>query len=245
LGLKLGTNEFDALGRMVALWDFCTEKSDSVLTETLITVLSKHEKFAEAICAPEVGLAEHVDGGIRIKGTRGRIEWLAKRRKAARNGGAKTKAKWGAKKEAKSKAKPEPNTEPNDSPNLGSARLGSANLNSSLPVAEDSVGVKVPIPRSEIQEAVIEWGNTLKHFKIDKDPRFDEPAIGQLIKQHGIKKTKLALSGVRFEQKTDTFDPAKHVSIVRLMDHRRFDKFVNLGATQRPRVVDDSPEVAV
>jgi hypothetical protein len=131
LGLKLGTNKYDALGRMIAVWDFCTEKGSAIITDALVNVLAEHEKFSEAICDEEVGLAERVEGGIRVKGTRGRIEWLAKLRKNARKGGEKNKAKWLAKREPDGSQLPSPTAEPNESPKLCSSQLGSALLSSS------------------------------------------------------------------------------------------------------------------
>lgn len=79
-------------------------------------------------------------------------------------------------------------------------------------------------------ECIEQWGKTLTRFGVRKDPKFDEEQIARLLNRHGYEKTFLALLGAAFETKTDTFDPAKHVSIMRLQRIEIFEKCVNLGA---------------
>jgi hypothetical protein len=81
LGQLLGTTKFDALGRMSFLWRQCTQENSHVLPESFVRVFVDPEKLVES------RLGERVDTGIRIRGTRGRIEWLAKLRKNGRKGG--------------------------------------------------------------------------------------------------------------------------------------------------------------
>jgi hypothetical protein len=87
LGQLLGTNHYDAIGRMSALWRQCTQEQTYVLPEAVVRVVLDPDLAIEA------RLAERVDGGIRIRGTRGRIEWLGKLRKNSKKGGAARKAK--------------------------------------------------------------------------------------------------------------------------------------------------------
>lgn len=88
-----------------------------------------------------------------------------------------------------------------------------------------------PVSEPELSSLIGEWGKTLQHFKISKDPRFDEVAIVQLMRRHGSEKVRLALVGQRFESKTETYDPAKHLSIMRISRKPEiFEKLVNLGA---------------
>lgn len=86
----------------------------------------------------------------------------------------------------------------------------------------------------EINQAIEEWGKTLSHHKIQKDPRLDEVEITRLILINGIEKTKLALRGAAFEEKSQDYDPSNHVSIRRLLRPDIFEKFVNLGAKNKP-----------
>lgn len=88
LGRALGTTKFDALGRMVELWAYCTEKQTYFMTETSIDICADREGFYNLIMSPEIDLGERQDdGSIRIKGTEGRIEWLGRLRNNSVKGG--------------------------------------------------------------------------------------------------------------------------------------------------------------
>jgi hypothetical protein len=108
LGDRLKTTRFDALARMAELWAYCTEKQTYFLTPKLIDTLAEFENFHEHILSDEIGLAEATDKGIRIRGTKGRIEWLKKLRKNSKKGGERNRANWLSKKK--------PGAEPNESP---------------------------------------------------------------------------------------------------------------------------------
>ena len=112
LGKRLKTTKFDALARMIEIWAYCTEKQTYFLSGGVIDACAEFEGFAEIICEPEIGLAEFTEKGIRIKGTKGRIEWLTKLRKQSKKGGQTTRAKW----QAKRLAKEGPNAEPKEGP---------------------------------------------------------------------------------------------------------------------------------
>lgn len=103
LGKLLGTNRFDAVGRVAALWSYCTEKETYFLSGAMIDTLAEHSGFADLLSNSDVNLAEFIEkkSQFRIKGTRGRIEWIGKLRNNSEKGGAKTKAKWQAKRLAK------------------------------------------------------------------------------------------------------------------------------------------------
>jgi hypothetical protein len=92
------TSRQDALGRMIDIWSYCTEKKTYYLTKEIIDELAEFEGFAELLCETNVELAElKAEGVYRIRGTKGRIEWKVKLEKNSQKGGAKTKAKWEAK----------------------------------------------------------------------------------------------------------------------------------------------------
>jgi hypothetical protein len=93
LGKLLGSSRFDALARMGELWAYCADQESYFLSETLINTLTECENFSQMILNPEVGLAELSEKGIRIKGTKGRIEWLSKLRKNGKKGGRPKKTK--------------------------------------------------------------------------------------------------------------------------------------------------------
>lgn len=97
LATLAGTTKFDVFGRMVRIWGYCTEKCIRKLHPTVLNELAEHENFAELICSEKVQLAEQCDSLIKIRGTKGRIEWLKNLRENAKKGGDATKAKWKAK----------------------------------------------------------------------------------------------------------------------------------------------------
>lgn len=87
-----GQSRFDAIGRMAAVWVYCIEKSEAVLPQALIDVVAEIPGYACWII--ESGLGEVVeDGSVRIRGTEGRIEWLAKARARQKNATAAAKEK--------------------------------------------------------------------------------------------------------------------------------------------------------
>jgi hypothetical protein len=87
---------------------------------------------------------------------------------------------------------------------------------------------------SEEVECIEAWGKTLDRYGIEKDARFDQTNILKLIDKYGLEQTKLALRGAGFEEKSADYDPAKHVSINRLLVNPKvFENFVNLGAQNK------------
>ena len=78
-----------------------------------------------------------------------------------------------------------------------------------------------------------DWLGTLKHFGIERPilPH-EQSKIFQLTKLYGVKSTRYALAGMRFEASTDSFDPKANVSLHRAFDPKLFEKFVNLAAAR-------------
>ena len=79
-----------ARGKMAKLWRQCTAQGSYVLNESVVRAVLGADG---ATSLTESGLGEQVESGIRIKGTRGRIEWLKKLRNNARKGGKAKAAK--------------------------------------------------------------------------------------------------------------------------------------------------------
>jgi hypothetical protein len=85
LGSIAGYNRFEALGRLAHLWRSCTDRETDVMTEGFVKG-TLGQKGVEALV--ESGLGEHVAGGqVRVRGCKGRIEWLAAVRQGSRRGG--------------------------------------------------------------------------------------------------------------------------------------------------------------
>ena len=100
LGALLGTSNYDAIGRMGHLWQFCTLQQTYVLEEALVRTVLSPDALVSA------GLGERVEGGVRIKGTEGRIEWYGRLRESGRRSARK---RWG-------KGRKQPNGSPNGLP---------------------------------------------------------------------------------------------------------------------------------
>lgn len=79
-----------ALGKMARLWRQCTAMHSYVLPVSVVCAVLGPNGASALV---ESRLGEAVDGGIRIRGTRGRIEWLKKLRQNAKKGGTALAAK--------------------------------------------------------------------------------------------------------------------------------------------------------
>lgn len=96
LGTLAGYNRFEALGRLTHLWSVCTDRETNVVSEAIVAA-TIGPGGVEALIGAELG--ERVEDGIRVRGTAGRTEWLAKKRAGSENGGKATAAHKAAKKE--------------------------------------------------------------------------------------------------------------------------------------------------
>ena len=93
---------------------------------------------------------------------------------------------------------------------------------------------------TQTQAAVLEacetWEKTLTYFK---QPRVitirERMTIERAILREGVGPVLHALLGARFEPKNESFDPADHVSLDRVLLHKNFLRFVGLGARQEAR----------
>jgi hypothetical protein len=91
LARKAGLADADhARGKMARLWRQCTIEQRHILTvEEIALVLG--DSGADALIIARLGVRD--DGGIRICGTRGRIEWLEKLKENGKKGGRPKKTK--------------------------------------------------------------------------------------------------------------------------------------------------------
>lgn len=83
LGKLAGYDRHAALGRLVQLWAYCTERLAYVVTPAAVEAIIGAP--ADALVRAE--LAEFVADGVRVKGTKGRIEWLQQLSRSASAGG--------------------------------------------------------------------------------------------------------------------------------------------------------------
>ena len=93
LGNLLGEDNLCAIGRVARIWAYCTDRQKHTISNHEIEVLGKKCNLASKLV--ECGLAiKRKNDSFYIKGTIGRIEWLASLRNSSRKGGEATKAKW-------------------------------------------------------------------------------------------------------------------------------------------------------
>lgn len=86
LGTLLGTSRYDALGRMVWVWNQCLEKTTYTLSARIVGALMGRPDGASLLI--ESDLAEAAEGDfVRIRGTEGRVEWLGRKRDCAHHNG--------------------------------------------------------------------------------------------------------------------------------------------------------------
>lgn len=83
LGKLAGYDRHAALGRLIQLWAYCTERLAHVVSPGAVEAIMGTP--ADTLVRAE--LAEYVAEGVRIKGTKGRIEWLTQQKAYASTGG--------------------------------------------------------------------------------------------------------------------------------------------------------------
>lgn len=94
----------------------------------------------------------------------------------------------------------------------------------------------VPID-GKMSQLFDQLARTLDHLKIGRAPLSREMEELWKILKGGVPLEELmhAISGMRFEAKTQTYDPAKHFSIFKLHDPERRIKMVSLSTQEKER----------
>lgn len=94
LGKLTGTDHWAALARVSSLWMHCLERGSPVVRRDLIDALMEIEGYASALVSADLAEAiENDANSVRIRGTKGRIEWLKKARVRQKRASAAAKAK--------------------------------------------------------------------------------------------------------------------------------------------------------
>jgi hypothetical protein len=86
-----------------------------------------------------------------------------------------------------------------------------------------------PNPLAGLDQAIAEWGVSLKFWGRSRDPGTDGVEIGRLLKRYGLERTLNALRGFRAEVESKTYDPRKFLNIARLMKPEKFAHLEALG----------------
>lgn len=208
-----------ALGRLIRFFRLAQEAYgyDCPMTEADL----RDKGFG---CMIESRWAVPVPGGYQSMGAEEHFSWYRQKIAAGSKGGkARTK---------KHENPPPPSLPPAEAADsVATATLPPAKpltLSPSLSLSKE----KQIYTREHVIEACAAWGQTLRRYRIEKDPKWDEATIVRLIANYGFDKTKTALLGAGFETKTEKYDPAKHCRISRLLKPDIFELCVNLGAQQ-------------
>lgn len=101
---------------------------------------------------------------------------------------------------------------------------------------QDTVNPKVASDQNKCESV---WMDTLEYFKAPRPSKQlsynERKCIAESIKQNGTNLTIAALYGRRFEARTESFDPGKHLAISRTFDPERMDVFINLSAAHKAK----------
>lgn len=83
----------------------------------------------------------------------------------------------------------------------------------------------------ELKSAEEIWEQTLAHFKA-KRPVLERERVklARMIQEHGFKVVEFALVGQRGEKPNENFDPAQHLSLNRIFDPQKIERFINMGS---------------
>lgn len=80
------------------------------------------------------------------------------------------------------------------------------------------------------------WKATLEHFNAHRPVLpHEHMKIAQLVKIYGATAVAYAFVGMRHEERTQSFDPAKNLSIARCQDPKLFEKFLNIGSIEKTK----------
>jgi hypothetical protein len=213
LAFHMGWDEDLALGKLTRFWHDSQAEEVAECGESDIAIWFKvpPEEAGKLVAAllDAKALAGAGGNSYRIRGNSSHIERLKTRREAASKGG---KRSWESRVgEANGEANATADAQLPGEPRTEQSR------------AEQSIS-------APLAACLDQWGKTLLHWKIPKNPKTDEYAIAQLIKQLGTETVMMALAGFRGEKKSADFDPAQHLSFERIRDRRKRDRLVNLGA---------------
>lgn len=132
----LGVDKPAAIGRMAAVWGACTLRGAYSLPVVLLATLLQcaTDDVARFLELSELGEAQE-DGSVRIRGTKGRVEWLTKKKTAGASGGAAARGK---RKHSGSTRVAQAKHSPSTPEQTGSTRVALAKHSGSTPVPSDS-----------------------------------------------------------------------------------------------------------
>jgi hypothetical protein len=189
-----GLSHFDAIGRMAAVWAYSVEKNSNILDRTHFDALAEIEGYTD--WAVEADLAERLEGNVvRVKGTEGRIEWLAKARQRQKLASQAAKEK----RDRDRSSKPHPKSDAISAPSLVSSSASASASKKRRLVDPSDTTILWEFYAKEVRENGIEpiheGGKTNTLLK-------------RLVNQHGLEKAKALVRVYTADKSTFISDKA-------------------------------------
>ncbi len=96
------------------------------------------------------------------------------------------------------------------------------------------------VKQEDHDRAVAQFQKTLDHFKCGRKPLSVEVRKIYELLLSGIPLYEIVhgISGMRYEPKTQTYDPSKHINIFRLFDAEKRAKLVTLSTQEQQRLAE-------
>lgn len=97
--------------------------------------------------------------------------------------------------------------------------------------------------QGQVKEASKAWEDCLKKHGAERVLfPYEHTEIARNIQARGIEAVQLAILGQKYEPESAEFKPSRHLSLKRLFDPQKFDRFVNLGAQARKKLSEREAE---
>jgi hypothetical protein len=91
--------------------------------------------------------------------------------------------------------------------------------------------------REDVQECIAAWQGVLAKYGVERKLRIAEiQSIERMVAREGKGFVLLAFLGAKNEPSREGFNPGDYVSLVRVFDPLKIERFVNLGARVRKQL---------
>lgn len=239
------SNEDQAIGLLYRFWRMA---QDYWADECSLMPIAEFESEDFRPLA-EVGFAEQRGEGYYAAGAEERFGWYLQKCRASK-AGVKARSVNRNNTPVNRNASPvNPSDEPEhasrstvEAPPVNPSLLTSTVISTSTSTSTDNAtapvsAVGVGELQGQIKEASEAWIECLKKWGAERELfPWEQVEFARNIQARGIEAVKLAILGQRYEPETETYKPSRHLSLKRLFDPQKFDRFVNLGAQARKKL---------
>lgn len=228
LMLMLGSKRA-ALGALVECWAIAQnlwKYSDNGIPRQ---TWDKEELAEEIILS---GLAEDRGDFIYVRGSSEHFGWIRKSVENGKKGGRRPNAEI-----IKENSKPGLARLAHSLPSISSSSSSSKEKNIYIPPSGEKQGTA---SKGDLARCLDEYLETLKQYGINSTSAQADISMARLLKAHPVEDLVFAIQGMRYEKRTDKYNPANHVTIRRLMKADAFEYLRNLGARHAVRTGDES-----